>query len=210
GFERLLGIELSQFGLRPREPIGLLGLLTTPLLHGNFNHLLSNTIPLFVGGVALLFLYPSAALRAVPAIYLGSSALAWLFARPSLHIGASGLVYGLLAFVFVSGILRRDLRSVGVSLMIWLLYGSMIWGVIPSGQGTSWELHFSGAAIGVVMAYWLKQFDRPPLKRYDWEDEDDDDGPGPRRWDEFEEHHLNADDDPEVDDQRRSEQPWRD
>jgi membrane associated rhomboid family serine protease len=173
GFELLLSIELSGFGLRPREGIGLLGLVTTPLLHGNFNHILSNSVPLFVGGVALLFLYPVAALRALPLIYFGSSGLAWLFARSSVHIGASGLVYGILAFVFVSGMLRRDVRSVGVSLMIWLLYGSMIWGVIPSVEGTSWELHLSGAMIGVIMAFLLKHHDRPPLKRYDWEDEDE-------------------------------------
>ncbi len=189
GFERLLQIELTQFGLRPRESLGLLGIVTTPLLHGNFNHLLSNSLPLFVGGVALLFLYPTAALRAFPAIYLGSSALAWLYARSSLHIGASGLVYGILAFVFFSGMLRRDLRSVGVSLLIWLLYGSMIWGVLPSGQGTSWELHLSGALIGTVMAFMLKRMDRPPIKRYDWEDEDDDLDP---------------------DDAAASDQPWRD
>jgi len=187
----LLPFDLTQFGLRPREIVGLLGLMTTPLLHGNLNHLFSNSLPFFVGGVAMLFLYPTAALRALPAIYLGSSALAWLFARPSLHIGASGLIYGILAFVFVSGILRRDLRSVGVSMMIWLLYGSMIWGVLPSGQGTSWELHLSGAVIGLFMAFLLKALDRPPIKRYDWEDDDEDD-----------------DIDPDGD--RSSDQPWRD
>ncbi|AKS41807.1 rhomboid family intramembrane serine protease [Wenzhouxiangella marina] len=185
GFERLMAIDLTQFGLRPRELAGLLGLATTPLLHGNFSHLMSNTLPLFVGGVAMLFLYPVAALRAFPLIYVGSSGLAWLFARSSLHIGASGLIYGILAFVFVSGLIRRDLRSVGVSLMIWLLYGSMIWGVLPTGSGTSWELHLSGAAVGLVLAFLLERHDRPPLKRYDWEDES-----------EFEEG--------------EDEQPWRD
>ncbi len=171
-FERVAGIDLSRFGLRPRDLVGLLGVVTTPLLHGNFNHLISNSLPLFVGGVAMLFLYPVSALRALPAIYLGSSALAWLFARSSLHIGASGLVYGMLAFVFISGLLRRDIRSVGVSLMIWFLYGSMIWGVLPVKQGMSWELHLSGALIGLVMAVLLRHYDRPPVKRYDWEDDD--------------------------------------
>lgn len=179
GLDLLLPIELTQFGLRPRDGLGLVGLVTTPFLHGNLNHIFSNSLPLFVGGVAMLFIYPSAALRALPVIFFGSSALAWLFARPSVHIGASGLVYGILAFVFVSGILRRDLRSVGVSMVIWLLYGSMIWGVLPSGQGTSWELHLSGTMIGVVMALVLKPLDRPPIKRYDWEDEDDEAFPEP-------------------------------
>lgn len=176
-FELVFGLDLSRFGLRPRDGAGLLGLLTTPLLHGNLAHISSNSLPLFVGGVAMLFLYPNSSLRALPAIYIGSAALAWIFARPSVHIGASGLVYGMLAFVFVSGILRRDLRSVGVSLMVWFLYGSMIWGVLPAGQGMSWELHASGMVIGVVMALLYRHWDLPPLKRYDWEDDDDDDPP---------------------------------
>ncbi len=175
--EWLTGLSLSGFGLRPREPIGLLGLITTPLLHGSLAHISSNSLPLFVGGVAILFLYPNSSLRVLPLIYLGSAALAWTFARPSVHIGASGLVYGILAYVFVAGILRRDIRSVGVSLMIWFFYGSMIWGVLPAGRPMSWELHATGLLLGVVLAFVYRQWDRPPLKRYDWEDEDEDDEP---------------------------------
>lgn len=173
-FDRLLGLELVRFGLRPRDGVGLLGLITTPLLHGDIGHLASNSLPLFVGGVAILFLYPNAALRALPMMYVGSAALAWVFARPNIHIGASGLVYGILAFVFVSGILRRDLRSVGVSLLIWFLYGSMLWGIFPVKQGMSWELHACGLFMGVVLAIAYRRRDRPPLKRYAWEDEWDD------------------------------------
>ncbi len=171
-FEQLTGVDLSRFGLRPRDGAGLLGLLTTPLLHGNLSHIASNSIPLFVGGVTMLFLYPNSSVRALPMIYIGSAALAWLFARPNIHIGASGLVYGMLAFVFVSGILRRDLRSVGVSLMIWFFYGSMLWGVLPVERGMSWELHATGMAIGVIMAFVFRRWDLPPLKRYEWEDEE--------------------------------------
>lgn len=171
-FDRLVAFELSRFGLRPREGIGLLGLVTTPLLHGSLSHIASNSLPLFIGGVAMLFLYPHSSLRALPMIYIGTAALAWIFARPSIHIGASGLVYGILAYVFVSGILRRDLRSVGVSLMVWFFYGSMIWGVLPVERGTSWELHTSGLVLGVIMAFVFRNWDIPPLKRYDWEDEE--------------------------------------
>lgn len=173
-FDRLLGLELVRFGLRPRDALGLLGLITTPLLHGDIGHLASNSVPLFVGGVAILFLYPNSALRALPMMYVGSAALAWIFARPNVHIGASGLVYGILAFVFVSGILRRDLRSVGVSLLIWFLYGSMLWGIFPVEQGMSWELHACGLFMGVVLAIVYRRRDLPPLKRYAWEDEWDD------------------------------------
>ncbi len=171
--QQILPFDLARLGLRPRDPMGLLGLLTTPLLHGNLSHIGSNTMPLFVGGVAMLYLYPNSSLRALPMIYVGSAALAWTFARPSIHIGASGLVYGILTFVFISGILRRDMRSVGVSLMVWFFYGSMIWGVFPAGRSMSWELHASGMAIGLVLALMFWSWDRPPVKKYDWEDEDD-------------------------------------
>lgn len=188
-FESLAGLDLARFGLRPREGVGLLGLATTPLLHAHLGHIVSNTVPLFVGGVAMLFLYPNSALKALPIMYVGSAAAAWVFARSNLHIGASGLVYAILAFVFVSGVLKRDLRSVGVSLMVWFLYGSMLWGILPVNSASSWELHASGMAIGVILAFVFRHQDLPPVKRYDWEwDEERDDpfeddessGPGGR------------------------------
>lgn len=173
GMDRLFGLELSRLGLRPREWTGLIGLITTPLLHGNLQHLVSNSMPLFVGGVAILFLYPNSSLRVLPWLYAGAAALAWLFGRPSIHIGASGLVYGILTYVFVAGILRRDMRSVGVSLMVWFFYGSMVWGVFPLAPRMSWELHASGMALGLILAVLYRDWDRVPLKRYEWEDEED-------------------------------------
>ena len=174
-FDQLLRLELIRFGLRPRELIGLIGLITTPLLHFNLPHIVSNSLPLMIGGTLMLYLYPNSSLRALPMMYLGSSALAWVFARESVHIGASGLVYGLLAFVFVSGVLRRDIRSIGAALVIWFMYGSMIWGVLPAAPDMSWELHASGFVLGVWMAILFRDWDRPPMKRYEWEDEDEDD-----------------------------------
>ncbi len=172
----LLPIDLNRYGLRPRDVSGLIGLLTTPLLHGSLAHIVSNTAPLFIGLVAILFLYPNVALRALPAIWIGSAALAWVFARPSVHIGASGLVYGLLAFVFVSGLLRRDLRSMVVSFMVFFLYGSMIWGVLPAGRSMSWELHTTGMVLGIALAVHYRAWDRTPVKRYDWDEDDDEPG----------------------------------
>lgn len=172
-FQVVTGVSLVGLGLRPRETEGLTGLLFTPLLHGNFEHLVSNSMPLFIGGVAMLYLYPNSALRVLPLLYVGTSALAWTFARPSIHIGASGLVYGMLTYVFVAGVLRRDVRSVGVSLMVWFLYGSMVWGVFPVAPRMSWELHASGLVLGLVLAWVYRNWDQPPLKTYEWEDEDD-------------------------------------
>lgn len=173
GIQAVIGPEMTRLGLRPRELSGLVGLVTTPLLHGSLAHLVSNTVPLFVGGVALLFLYPNSSLRVLPVLYLGSAALAWTFARPNIHIGASGLVYGMLTYVFLAGILRRDLRSVGVSLMIWFFYGSMVWGVFPLAARMSWELHASGLVLGAMLAWLYRGWDRAPVRTYDWEHEED-------------------------------------
>lgn len=170
--DAVLGLRLGRLGLRPGSTGGLLGIVTAPLLHGSPQHLLSNTLPLLVSLTAALYLYPASSLRAIPMIWLGSGAIAWLIGRPSLHFGASGLIYGLLAFVFVGGVLRRDLRSVSVSLLVGFLYGSMIWGVLPLRPHMSWELHLGGAVMGCLMALVYRGWDRVPVVRYDWEDDD--------------------------------------
>ena len=170
--DSVLGLGLGRFGLRPRAFEGLVGLFTAPLLHGSAEHLFSNSLPLLISMTTILYLYPRAAVRAIPVIWIGSGLLAWIIGRPSLHFGASGFVYGLLAFVFVSGILRLDMRSVAVSVMVWFLYGSMIWGVLPIRPNMSWELHLSGAILGVALAIVYRRWDITPLKRYAWEDDD--------------------------------------
>ncbi len=171
--DRIGGLELYRYGLLPQTQAGLTGLLMTPLLHASWQHLLSNTLPLLVAGTAILYLYPNSAIRVIPVIYFGSSLVVWVFGRPDLHIGASGLIYGLLAYVFIGGILRRDMRSIGVSLLIWFLYGSLLSGILPRSGPVSWELHLSGFILGVVLAIIYRQWDRPPRKRYAWEDEED-------------------------------------
>jgi len=170
--DTVLGLDLRRFGLRPREAWGLIGVFTAPLLHGGAGHLFNNSIPLLVAVTSTLFLYPNAALRVIPAIWLGSGLLGWLIGRPSVHVGASGLLYGLLAFVFVSGVVRRDLRSVAVSLLVWFLYGTLIWGVLPIRPNMSWELHLCGGLVGVLLAILYRKWDRVPLKRYAWEQDD--------------------------------------
>ena len=170
--DEALGLRLAQFGLRPVSVSGLAGVLTAPLLHANFQHILSNTLPMLIALTATLYLYPNSSIRVVPAVWLGSGLLAWSFARPNLHIGASGLIYGLLAFVFIGGVLRRDMRSISVSLMVAFLYGSMVWGVLPVRPHMSWEMHLTGAIMGVLMAFLFVSWDRVPLKRYEWEDDD--------------------------------------
>lgn len=183
-----LQLNLVRFGLFPRRAEGLIGILTTPFLHGNWSHLISNTLPLLVAGTAILFLYPNSALRVIPLIYLGTPLLAWTFARPDLHVGASGFIYGLLTYVFFGGLWRRDVRSIGVSLLVYFLYGSMVYGVLPGQGRTSWELHLSGAMLGLVLAWLYRRWDLPPRKRYDWEDEEHEEEALPWRQDDEDRH----------------------
>lgn len=170
--DTLFNLHLSRFGLRPGSMLGLIGIVTAPLLHGGVGHLFNNSIPLLVAVTAVLYLYPTASMRVMPMIWLGSGLLGWLIGRPNIHIGASGLLYGLLVFVFMSGVLRRDIRSVSVSLLVWFLYSTMIWGVFPIRPNMSWELHLSGAVIGGLLAWIYRKRDRVPLKRYAWETDD--------------------------------------
>jgi membrane associated rhomboid family serine protease len=159
------------FGVRPREWSGVLGVVTAPLVHSNFAHLLANSLPLATVGAAMLFLYPRSSLRVLPAVYLGPGVLVWVFGRGSVHLGASGIVYGLVIYVFVAGLLRRDRRAIAASLLVAFMYGSLTWGVLPIEPGVSWETHLSAAAIGGVLALALRKVDVPPRKRYTWEDQ---------------------------------------
>jgi membrane associated rhomboid family serine protease len=168
-----MALDPLPFGVRPREWLGLVGIVTAPLMHGDFGHLVANSAPLLVLGAVMLFLYPHAALRVLPAVYFGPGLLVWLFGRDSVHIGASGLVYGLVSYVFVAGLLRRDRRAIAASLMVVMLYGSLAWGVLPIQPRTSWETHLAAAVLGVLMALALRRLDIPPRKRYEWEDEAD-------------------------------------
>ena len=170
--DALFGLKLNRFGLRPGSVPGLIGVVTAPLLHGNLSHIFSNSMSLFVSLTAILYLYPNSSIRVIPIIWLGSGLMAWIIGRPSLHFGASGFIYGLLAYVFFSGILRRDMRSVSVSLLVGFLYGSMVWGVLPIRPHMSWELHLSGAIIGVLLAFVYRKWDRVPVIRYEWEEDD--------------------------------------
>ena len=174
-----LGLDPWPFGLRPREWSGLVGIVTSPLVHSDFAQLFANAVPLATVGATMLFLYPQSALRVLPSVYLGPGLVVWLFGRGAVHLGASGLVYGLVSYVFVAGLLRRDRRAIAASLLVVLMYGSLAWGVLPIEPGVSWETHLSAAVIGLLLALALRKLDIPPRKRYVWEDpvaDNNDDG----------------------------------
>ena len=171
--DRGLGLQLHHLGIYPREPAGLWGIAYAPLIHGSWGHLLSNSFALLILGVALLYGYPRATIPALLFVYLCSGAGVWLFARSSFHFGASGLTHGMMFFIFTSGILRRDRLSIALSLIVFFIYGGMIWSIFPQEPGISYESHFFGALAGLLAAFLFRHLDPPvPEKKYDWEDED--------------------------------------
>lgn len=173
--EDLFGLDLGRFGILPRHSSGLIGILTAPLVHASYTHLLTNTPVLLVLGSVVLYGYPRSARVLLPAVYLGSGAAVWLFGRPAYHIGASGLAFGIFFFVITTGALRRDRMAIALSMVVLFLYGGMIWGIVPGRPQTSFESHLFGAVIGLVLAFMLKNRDpRPPEKTYDWEGGDAD------------------------------------
>lgn len=169
----LLGWSLDDLGVRPRHVGGLVGVLSAPFAHASFAHLMSNTLPVGLLATLTLYCYPRAARLAVPLIWIASGVGVWLFARPSVHVGASGIAHGLMFFLFVMGLMRRDRLAVVTSLVVFFLYGGMLLSVLPGEQNVSFEYHLAGAAAGVLAALLLHARDPlPPRKRYSWENDD--------------------------------------
>ena len=167
------GLELYGFGVLPREVSWLSGVLTAPLAHGSWQHLMSNTPPLLLLGTLLFYGYPRSALPAFLGIWLLSGLAVWLFARSSFHLGASGLTHGMFFYLFVSGILRRDRKSAVMLLVAFYLYGGMVMTIFPGDPAISFESHFFGALAGGLMAWLLRRWDSPPpRRRYSWEIEE--------------------------------------
>ena len=169
-------LDLVQYGVYPLQSGALTGIITGPLVHGSWSHLFTNTLPVVILCTALFYGYPRSAKPALTVIWLGSGLGVWLFAREAYHIGASGLTFGIMFFLLVIGILRWDKRAIALSMIIFFLYGSMIWGIFPSEPGVSYESHFFGAVIGTLLAFALKKHDPlPEEKKYSWDYETDED-----------------------------------
>ncbi|HYG38448.1 MAG TPA: rhomboid family intramembrane serine protease [Cytophagales bacterium] len=152
--ELLLHMDLGLiFGIYPRQAFGIIGIFTSPLIHGNLMHLFSNSVPLLVLGSLLYFFYDRIAAVVFFNCYFLTGALVWIFARPFIHIGASGVIYGIAFFLLFIGIFRKDFLSVLISLGVAFFYGGMIWGVLPGIPGISWESHLIGAIVGVFTAF---------------------------------------------------------
>ena len=153
----IIGYGLNPaFGLIPRYLGGLDGVIAMPLLHGSFAHLMGNTPPLLVMG-GLLVATTTRALLPVNAVVIGlSGGLVWLFGSSAIHIGASGLVFGWFGFLVVRGLVDRSPITLGAALLVGVLYGSLLWGVLPGQPGVSWEAHLFGAIAGAAAAVLVR------------------------------------------------------
>ena len=184
-YEVKFGVNLYTFGVYPRKLSGLKGIVFSPLIHGSLNHLYNNTIPLAVLSAATFYFYKNVAWRVLFLGILFSGLLTWIIARPSYHIGASGLIYVLVSFIFFKGVVTKHFRLIALSLVIVFLYGSMIWYIFPIEEGISWEGHLSGFVVGFVFAFVLKT-PVPEERKFAWQKDDykEEDDPFMRHFDE--------------------------
>lgn len=163
--------SIKSFGIRPQKVEGLMGIFTSPFLHGDINHLYNNSIPLFVLSLALFYFYKKIAWKVIVYGILLSGLLTWTIAKSGNHIGASGLIYVVVSFIFFKGIFAKHYRLIALSLMVVFLYGSLIWYVFPVKAGMSWQGHLGGLISGFIFALiFRKQIAKP--ERYKWEDPD--------------------------------------
>ncbi len=176
--EQVFGLNFVPFGIFPLQIKGLKGILFSPFIHSDYNHLMANSLPFFILLAALVYYYRKISYRIFFLIYIISGVCVWLGGRPAWHIGASGVIYGLAAFHLVSGILRNDVRLLTLSVIVVFLYGSMFWGIFPLKPDISWEAHLWGALSGVLLAVYYRKYTLQ-RKKFDWEDEPDEEDNNP-------------------------------
>lgn len=173
--EITFGLDLIRFGLYPRAYSGLVGIVTCPLIHSSYNHLFSNSIPLLVLGGITFYFYRPIAFSVFFWVYLMSGLWLWAAGRDAYHIGASGLVYGFVTFLFFSGIIRKERSLLVLSMLVTFLYGSLLWGIFPIKREISWESHLLGALAGVITAFYFRK-EGPQAKKFEWNEAEEDHG----------------------------------
>ncbi|MCF7835084.1 rhomboid family intramembrane serine protease [Candidatus Gracilibacteria bacterium] len=165
---QILGLSLNQYGIVPRHisVVNFMGILFAPFIHANFQHLISNSIPLLVLLTALMFYYPKLAKKTIVLSILFGGILLWLFGREASHIGASGLIFSLIGFLIFNVFFRRDWKSLLVSLIVFFFYGGTILGIFPGSPHISWEGHLFGFLVGITLAFVFRKQDAKGFPYY--------------------------------------------
>ncbi|MDR2679797.1 MAG: rhomboid family intramembrane serine protease [Tannerella sp.] len=171
-------LRLKQYGLRPLVPEGLPGILTMPFLHAGWGHLISNTPAMLLLVFGLFLFYRQGAWRILLCLYFLSGFLTWLMGRDAIHMGASGLVYALAAFHFVSGVIKKAPNQRAFALLVAFLYGGFVWAFFPTlyqGTSISWEGHLSGLLAGITFAFYFRdEGPEPPVYPLQEEENEED------------------------------------
>lgn len=163
-------LDLESFGIYPRTLTGAIGIVFSPFIHGNVEHLYNNSIPLLILIAALRFFYRELTFQVLFFGLILTGLITWVIGREAYHIGASGLVYVLVSFIFFKGIRTKYYRLVALSLVVIMVYGSMVWYIFPDvEEGISWEGHLAGLVTGFAFAVSFKTPEYRKMIRYDWE-----------------------------------------
>ena len=170
--------DLHWMGVYPRAAFGLWGVLTEPLVHANEKHLFANSVPLLFLGWCLFYFYKDLGYTVFPMLWICSGFVTWCIGRESWHIGASGVIYGLSFFLFFSGVFRRSIPLMALSMLVVFLYGGMIWYMLPVSElieeNISWEGHLSGAFSGFLCALLFRKYGpQRPADPFENEEEDE-------------------------------------
>jgi membrane associated rhomboid family serine protease len=162
--ETSLEVNFYSMGVLPRTFHGLFGVLTSPFIHGSWQHLLNNSIPWLVLGTMLIYFHRKIAGELFFAMYFFSGIWLWIFGRNTYHIGASGIIYAMAAFHVTYGFVLKRREMLAISFLVVLLYGSMIWFLLPIDPQISWEAHICGALSGLLLGYYFAKIDKKQAK----------------------------------------------
>ena len=171
-FEIVFDYDFTEYGVLPRKFNGLVGILFSPLIHSDVNHLLSNSLPVIILCLLIFNFYSQIAKKIFIYLYFISGLWLWCIGRESFHIGASGLIYAMASFLFFSGILRKNSQLSAVALLVIFIYGGLFWGLFPIHKNVSWEGHLTGFIAGILVSFIFRK-DGPIRKKYNWEIEED-------------------------------------
>lgn len=171
--EQKFHLDFATYGILPRTFSGLIGVGLSPFIHGNLAHIANNSLPLFILTVALIYFYRAISLKVLFYGILFSGVITWVIGRNSYHIGASGLIYVLVSFIFFKGMMTQYYRLMALSLAVVVLYGGMIWYVFPNiDHSISWEGHLAGFLTGFFLAILFKTPNYVEEIQFDWEKPD--------------------------------------